>query len=105
MDSKGRRVIAAPQASGRMSDQGPSERVNLSPPPCPRRLRRLQETRVIREPPAPKRRRPRPASAIAAAASCDPARAAGGAPVGASPGRLDAVLAVRDGSRPRGSLT
>ncbi len=39
MDSKDRQIIAALQANGRMSNQELSERVNLSPSPCLRRLR------------------------------------------------------------------
>jgi DNA-binding Lrp family transcriptional regulator len=48
MDSKDRQIIAALQANGRMSNQELSERVNLSPSPCLRRLRQLEEARVIR---------------------------------------------------------
>ena len=48
MDSKDRQIIAALQADGRMSNQELSERVNLSPSPCLRRLRQLEEARVIR---------------------------------------------------------
>jgi DNA-binding Lrp family transcriptional regulator len=48
MDSKDRQVIAALQANGRMSNQELSERVSLSPSPCLRGLRRLEEARVIR---------------------------------------------------------
>ena len=48
MDSKDRQIIAALQADGRMTNQELSERVNLSPSPCLRRLRQLEEARVIR---------------------------------------------------------
>ena len=44
MDSKDRQIIAALQADG----QELSERVNLSPSPCLRRLRQLEEAGVIR---------------------------------------------------------
>lgn len=48
MDSKDCQIIAALQANGRMSNQELSERVNLSPSLCLRRLRQLEEGRVIR---------------------------------------------------------
>jgi Lrp/AsnC family leucine-responsive transcriptional regulator len=48
MDSKDRDIIAALQADGRMSNQELSERVNLSPSPCLRRLRALEDEGVIR---------------------------------------------------------
>lgn len=48
MDSKDRDIIAALQADGRMSNQDLSERVNLSPSPCLRRLRALEDDGVIR---------------------------------------------------------
>lgn len=48
MDSKDRQIIAALQADGRMSNQDLSERVNLSPSPCLRRLRQLEDSGVIR---------------------------------------------------------
>lgn len=48
MDSKDRDIIAALQADGRMSNQDLSERVNLSPSPCLRRLRALEDEGVIR---------------------------------------------------------
>ncbi|MBB3212697.1 DNA-binding Lrp family transcriptional regulator [Herbaspirillum sp. Sphag1AN] len=48
MDDKDRQIIAALQADGRLSNQELSERVNLSPSPCLRRLRMLEESQVIR---------------------------------------------------------
>lgn len=48
MDSKDRQIIAALQANGRMSNQELSDRVNLSPSPCLRRLRQLEDEGVIR---------------------------------------------------------
>jgi Lrp/AsnC family transcriptional regulator, leucine-responsive regulatory protein len=48
MDSKDRQIIAALQGDGRMSNQSLSERVNLSPSPCLRRLRQLESSGVIR---------------------------------------------------------
>jgi len=48
MDDKDRQIIAALQADGRLSNQELSERVNLSPSPCLRRLRILEEDKVIR---------------------------------------------------------
>lgn len=48
MDSKDLQIISALQANGRMSNQELSERLSLSPSPCLRRLRLLEEARVIR---------------------------------------------------------
>jgi Lrp/AsnC family leucine-responsive transcriptional regulator len=48
MDSKDLQIIAALQANGRASNQELSERVSLSPSPCLRRLRLLEEEQVIR---------------------------------------------------------
>jgi DNA-binding Lrp family transcriptional regulator len=48
MDSKDLQIIAALQANGRISNQELSERVNLSPSPCLRRLRLLEASGVIR---------------------------------------------------------
>ena len=47
MDSKDRQIIAVLQANGRISNQELSERVNLSPSPCLRRLRQLEDAQVI----------------------------------------------------------
>lgn len=47
MDRKDRQIIRALQAEGRMTNQDLAERVNLSPSPCLRRLRLLEESGVI----------------------------------------------------------
>ena len=47
MDSKDRQIIRALQAHGRMTNQDLAERVNLSPSPCLRRLRILEESGAI----------------------------------------------------------
>lgn len=48
MDSKDYQIIAALQADGRLTNQELSERVNLSPSPCLRRVRLLEEAGMIR---------------------------------------------------------
>ena len=48
MDSKDRQIIAALQENGRLTNQELSERVNLSPSPCLRRVRLLEEAGIIR---------------------------------------------------------
>jgi len=48
MDSKDRQILTALQADGRLTNQELSERVNLSPSPCLRRVRILEEAGVIR---------------------------------------------------------
>lgn len=48
MDEKDRQIIAALQRDGRLSNQALSERVNLSPSPCLRRLRQLEDDGIIR---------------------------------------------------------
>ncbi len=48
MDDKDRQIIAALQANGRLTNQELSEQVNLSPSPCLRRLRMLENAGVIR---------------------------------------------------------
>ncbi len=48
MDSKDRQIIRALQANGRMTNQDLAEQVNLSPSPCLRRLRILEENGAIR---------------------------------------------------------
>nr|WP_314071818.1 Lrp/AsnC family transcriptional regulator [uncultured Roseococcus sp.] len=48
MDEKDRQLIAALQADGRLTNQDLAERINLSPSPCLRRLRMLEEANVIR---------------------------------------------------------
>ena len=48
MDDKDKQIIAALQRDGRLTNQELSERVNLSPSPCLRRLRLLEEAGVIK---------------------------------------------------------
>lgn len=48
MDRKDRQIIRALQANGRMTNQDLAEQVNLSPSPCLRRLRILEESGAIR---------------------------------------------------------
>jgi Lrp/AsnC family transcriptional regulator, leucine-responsive regulatory protein len=48
MDAIDRRILAILQEDGRLSNQEIAERVNLSPSPCLRRIRRLEESGVIR---------------------------------------------------------
>jgi Lrp/AsnC family leucine-responsive transcriptional regulator len=48
MDAIDRRILAILQADGRLSNQEIAERVNLSPSPCLRRIRRLEESGIIR---------------------------------------------------------
>lgn len=47
LDSKDRQIIRALQANGRMTNQDLAEQVNLSPSPCLRRLRILEDSGVI----------------------------------------------------------
>ena len=48
MDAIDRRILAILQQNGRLSNQEIAECVNLSPSPCLRRIRRLEESGVIR---------------------------------------------------------
>jgi Lrp/AsnC family leucine-responsive transcriptional regulator len=48
LDAVDRRILAILQENGRLSNQEIAERVNLSPSPCLRRIRRLEESGVIR---------------------------------------------------------
>jgi Lrp/AsnC family leucine-responsive transcriptional regulator len=48
LDAIDRRILAILQENGRLSNQEIAERVNLSPSPCLRRIRRLEESGVIR---------------------------------------------------------
>ncbi|CAB3762171.1 Lrp/AsnC family transcriptional regulator [Paraburkholderia solisilvae] len=48
LDAIDRRILAILQQEGRLSNQEIAERVNLSPSPCLRRIRRLEESGVIR---------------------------------------------------------
>jgi DNA-binding Lrp family transcriptional regulator len=47
MDDKDRQLIRELQRNGRLTNQELAEKVNLSPSPCLRRLRMLEEARVI----------------------------------------------------------
>ena len=47
LDAIDRRILAILQENGRLSNQELAERVNLSPSPCLRRIRRLEEIGVI----------------------------------------------------------
>ena len=47
MDSKDRQILAALQRNGRLTNQELSEQVNLSPSPCLRRVRLLEEAGII----------------------------------------------------------
>lgn len=48
MDSKDRQILRELQTNGRLTNQELSERVNLSPSPCLRRVRLLEEQGVVR---------------------------------------------------------
>jgi Lrp/AsnC family leucine-responsive transcriptional regulator len=48
LDAIDRRILAILQKDGRLSNQDIADRVNLSPSPCLRRIRRLEESGVIR---------------------------------------------------------
>jgi Lrp/AsnC family transcriptional regulator, leucine-responsive regulatory protein len=48
MDAKDLKIVRALQEDGRLSNQALAEQVNLSPSPCLRRLRRLEQTGIIR---------------------------------------------------------
>jgi Lrp/AsnC family transcriptional regulator, leucine-responsive regulatory protein len=48
LDAVDRRILAVLQENGRLSNQDIADRVNLSPSPCLRRIRRLEESGVIR---------------------------------------------------------
>lgn len=49
LDRTDLRILAILQAQGRLSNQEIAERVALSPSPCLRRIKRLEESGVIRE--------------------------------------------------------
>lgn len=49
MDKIDRKILAILQADGRLSNQEVAERVNLSPSPCLRRIKRLEDSGVIRQ--------------------------------------------------------
>lgn len=48
MDSKDRQIIRALQQNGRLTNQELAERVNLSPSPCLRRVRILEDQGIIK---------------------------------------------------------
>ena len=48
MDEKDRQIIWALQRDGRLTNQELSEKVSLSPSPCLRRLRLLEDRKIIR---------------------------------------------------------
>jgi len=48
MDSKDRQILRELQGDGRLTNQDLSERVNLSPSPCLRRVRLMEEQGVIK---------------------------------------------------------
>src|ERR1700756_790752 len=48
IDAIDRRILTILQENGRLSNQDIADRVNLSPSPCLRRIRRLEEGGVIR---------------------------------------------------------
>ena len=49
LDKTDRKILAILQSDGRLTNQEVAERVNLSPSPCLRRIKRLEEAGVIRQ--------------------------------------------------------
>ncbi|MDC8760426.1 Lrp/AsnC family transcriptional regulator [Janthinobacterium fluminis] len=49
LDKTDRRILSILQADGRLSNQDVAEQVSLSPSPCLRRIKRLEEAGVIRQ--------------------------------------------------------
>src|SRR6476646_1333812 len=49
LDKTDRKILAILQADGRLTNQEVAERVSLSPSPCLRRIKRLEESGVIRQ--------------------------------------------------------
>lgn len=49
LDKTDRKILQVLQSDGRLTNQEVAERVNLSPSPCLRRIRRLEEAGVIRQ--------------------------------------------------------
>ena len=49
LDKIDRKILAILQADGRLTNQEVAERVNLSPSPCLRRIKRLEDAGVIRK--------------------------------------------------------
>ena len=49
LDKTDRKILEILQTDGRLSNQDVAERVNLSPSPCLRRIKRREEAGVIRQ--------------------------------------------------------
>jgi Lrp/AsnC family leucine-responsive transcriptional regulator len=49
MDATDRKILAILQEDGRLSNQEVAERVNVSPSPCLRRIKHLEQAGVIRQ--------------------------------------------------------
>lgn len=49
LDKTDRKILSILQSDGRLTNQDVAERVNLSPSPCLRRIKNLEETGVIRQ--------------------------------------------------------
>lgn len=49
LDKTDRKILAILQADGRLTNQEVAQRVNLSPSPCLRRIKRLEDAGVIRQ--------------------------------------------------------
>lgn len=49
LDKTDRKILAILQADGRLSNQDVAEKVSLSPSPCLRRIKRLEDAGVIRQ--------------------------------------------------------
>jgi len=49
LDKIDRKILAILQADGQLTNQEVAERINLSPSPCLRRIKRLEESGVIRK--------------------------------------------------------
>ena len=49
IDKTDRKILSILQADGRLTNQEVAERVNLSPSPCLRRIKNLEETGIIRQ--------------------------------------------------------
>ncbi len=49
LDKTDRKILSILQSDGRLSNQDVAERVNLSPSPCLRRIKNLEESGVIRQ--------------------------------------------------------
>src|SRR3954452_23205758 len=49
LDKTDRKILAILQSDGRLTNQEVAEQVNLSPSPCLRRIKRLEQAGVIRQ--------------------------------------------------------